>query len=316
MKLVVLDAYTLNPGDLSWSALTELVPTTLHDRTPASQVVERARGAELVLTNKTPIDAAAIAALPGLKYIGVLATGYNIVDVTAAKARGVVVSNVPAYSTASVAQLTFALLLEFTHHVGEHARTVRSGKWSRCEDFSYCDTPLMELAGRTMGIIGLGAVGRAVAGIAKAFGMHVIGYSRSGPGDSGVEGASVEDVFRRSDVLSLHCPLTPETQRLVNAQRLSLMKPTAILINTGRGLLVDEQALADALNADRLAGAGLDVLSAEPPPADHPLLTAKNCIITPHIAWASKAARIRLMETTVSNVKAFLAGRPVNVVSG
>jgi glycerate dehydrogenase len=315
MKLVVLDGYTLNPGDLSWDALKQLATVDIHDRTPADKIPTTGADAELVLTNKAPITAATIAGWPKLKYIGVLATGYNIVDVAAAKARGVVVANVPAYSTMSVAQATFALLMELTHHVGLHAQTVRDGKWTRANDFCYWDRPLVELAGRTMGIVGLGAVGRAVANIAKAFGMHVIGYSRSGPGDSGVEGVSLEDVFRRSDVISLHCPLTPQTQGLINAERLGWMKPDALLINTGRGALVDEAALASALHAEKIGGAGLDVLSTEPPKADNPLLSAPRCYITPHIAWATRAARTRLMNTAVENVKAFLAGKPVNVVS-
>ena len=315
MKLVVLDGYTLNPGDLSWDALKQLASVEVHDRTPADKIVSVGADAEIVLTNKAPITAATIAAWPKLKYIGVLATGYNIVDTASAKARGVVVCNVPAYSTPSVAQMTFALLLELTHHVGLHAQTVRDGKWTKAADFCYWEKPLVELAGRTLGLVGLGAVGRAVANIAKAFGMHVIGYSRSGPGDSGVEGVSLDDLFRRSDVISLHCPLTPQTQGLINAEQLSLMKPDALLINTGRGALVDEPALAAALHAGKLGGAGLDVLSTEPPKADNPLLKAPRCYITPHIAWASGAARSRLMNTATENVKAFLAGKPVNVVS-
>lgn len=315
MKLVVLDGYTLNPGDLSWDALKQLADVEIHDRLPADQVVTRAGDAELVLTNKVPLSADTIRQLPKLKYIGVLATGYNIVDVAAAKQRGIVVTNVPAYSTASVAQLTFALLLELTHHVGLHAQTVRDGKWTRSADFCYWERPLLELSGLTMGLIGLGAVGKAVAHIAKAFGMHVIGYSRSGPGDSGVVGVALEDVLRRSDVLSLHCPLTPQTQNLINADRLALIKPSALLINTGRGALIDEAALAAALHAGKLGGAGLDVLSTEPPQPDNPLLTAPRCYITPHIAWASLAARSRLMKTAVENVRAFLSGKPFNVVS-
>jgi glycerate dehydrogenase len=315
MNLVVLDGYTLNPGDLSWEPLKRLAEITIHDRLAADQIVAAGRNAEIVLTNKAPITAETIAAWPRLKYIGVLATGYNIVDIAAAKARGVIVTNVPSYSTASVAQLTFALLLELTHHVGHHAQTVRDGKWTASKDFCYWDPPLIELAGRTLGIIGLGAVGRAVSNIARAVGMHVIGYSRSGPGDSGIEGVSLEDLLRRSDVVSLHCPLTPQTQSLINAERLSLMKPDALLINTGRGALIDETALASALHTNRLGGAGLDVLSSEPPNANNPLLSAPRCYITPHIAWASQSARTRLMQVAVENVNAFLSGKPINVVS-
>lgn len=315
MKLVVLDGYTLNPGDLSWDHLKQLADVEIHDRLPVDQIAARAKDADLILTNKVAISADTIAKLPKLKFIGVTATGYNIVDVAAAKARGITVCNVPAYSTASVAQLTFALLLELTHHVGLHAQTVRDGKWTRSADFCYWERPLVELAGLTLGLVGLGAVGKAVANIAKAFGMHVIGYSRSGPGNSGVEGVSLDDVFRRSDVISLHCPLTPQTQHLINVDRLAVVKPTAFLINTGRGALIDEPALAAALHAGKLAGAGLDVLSTEPPQADNPLLKAPRCYITPHIAWASLAARSRLMGTAVENVRAFLSGNPLNVVS-
>jgi glycerate dehydrogenase len=300
MKIVVLDGYTLNPGDLSWAALGEAV---IHDRTPADQVVERCREAEIVLTNKCALTGDTLRQLPNCRYIGVMATGYNVVDVAAARERGITVTNVPAYSTPSVAQLTFALLLELTRRVGHHASTI--GKWPACLDYCYWDFPQIELAGLTMGIVGHGTIGREVEKLARAFGMNVLVHTRTTSGDG---------IFRESDVVTLHCPLTPTTRGLVNAARLALMKPTAFLINTGRGDLVVEQDLADALNAGRIAGAGLDVLSTEPPAADHPLLTAKNCLVTPHLAWGTRAARERLLQTLVENLRAFLAGKPQNVV--
>jgi glycerate dehydrogenase len=318
MNIVVLDGHTLNPGDLSWSALEALGALRVSDRTPPAEVVSRAAGAEIVLTNKTMLDAAVIAVLPRLRYLGVLATGYNVVDLTAARARGIPVTNVPAYSTPSVAQLTFALLLELTHHVGRHSNGVRAGRWSRSPDFCYWETPLVELAGRTFGVVGFGQVGRAVARLAAAFGMQVLVHTRRPPATvpDDVCFTDLEPLLRKSDVVSLHCPLTPETRHLINAQRLALMKPGAYLLNTSRGPLVDEAALAEALNAGRLAGAGLDVLGNEPPAPDNPLLAARNCVITPHLGWATRAARERLMRQAVENVRAFLAGRPVNVVNG
>ena len=315
-RIVVLDGYVLNPGDLSWQALQALGPCVVHDRTPPSRIVERAREAEIALTNKVVLSREVIAQLPDLLYIGVLATGYNVVDVAAARERGIVVTNVPAYSTPSVAQLTFALLLELAHHVGEHARGVREGRWARSADFAYWDFPLVELNGLVMGIVGFGNIGRSVAGLARAFGMKVlVSTRRPQAAPDGVEFTDLDTLFRRADVVSLHCPLTAETAGLVNASRLALMKPTAFLINTGRGPLVNECDLADALNAGRLAGAALDVLASEPPPADNPLPAAAHCIITPHVGWATFAARRRLMDTVVENVRAFLAGRPKNVVS-
>lgn len=315
MKIVVLDGYALNPGDLRWDALQAIGECTIYDRTPAALTVERARGAEIVLTNKVVLDREVIAQLPELRYIGVLATGINVVDIADAHERGIVVTNVPAYSTRSVAQLVMALLLEFTHHVGHHAQSVREGRWSACPDFSYADYPLIELDGLIMGIVGLGRIGRAVASLAQAFGMSVLAnHHRPITPPPGVEMVDLETVFRRGDVISLHCPLTPQTTGMVNAARLALMKPTAFLINTGRGPLIQEQELADALNAGCLAGAGLDVLSNEPPHADNPLLTAKNCLITPHIGWATHAARTRLLAAVVANTRAFLAGAPVNQV--
>ena len=318
MNIVVLDGYTLNPGDLSWDGLKALGSCEIFDRTARDEVAARAANAEIAITNKAVLHRAQIEALPKLKYIGVTATGYNVVDVEAAKERGIVVTNVPTYGTRSVAQHTFALLLELTQQVGHHAQTVRDGRWVRSADWCYWDKPLIELDGLTMGIIGYGRIGQATARLAEAFGMKVIACA-SGSGRKPEHDVAVVDLdylFRESDVVSLHCPLTTATKELVNARRLSSMKPTAFLINTSRGLLVDEPALAEALNSGRIAGAGLDVLSTEPPAADNPLLTAKNCLITPHNAWAMRAARARLMKTAVENVRAFLAGKPQNVVGG
>jgi glycerate dehydrogenase len=317
MKIVVLDGYTLNPHDLSWEGLHALGECTIYDRTDPRLTFERARNAEIVLTNKTVLSADTIACLEQLRYIGVLATGYNVVDVEAAVERGIPVANVPAYGTDSVVQMTFAHLLNITYRVAHHARTVREGRWTACPDFCYWDYPLLELAGLTMGIVGFGRIGRAVAKAALAFGMKVIACDVAPISaiPDGCEIAALDDVFRRSDVVTLHCPLTPQTERLVNARRLALMKPTAIILNTSRGPLIDEPALAEALNAGRIAAAGLDVLTEEPPPADNPLLTAPNCFITPHIAWASRAARRRLLDAAVDNVRAFLAGTPKNVVN-
>jgi len=316
-RIVVLDGHTLNPGDLTWDALKALGPCEVHDRTPLAQVVERASGAQIVLTNKTVLPGAAIAQLPGLRYIGVLATGYNVVDVVAARQRGICVTNVPAYGTASVAQMVFAHLLDLTQHAGEHSQSVHNGDWSRSPDFCYWNYPLVELAGLTMGIVGLGRIGRQTAKLALAFGMKVI-YFDVTPDPAGFPEAVAVDLdtlFRASDVVSLHCPLTQENKGLVNRQRLEMMKPTAFLINTSRGPLIDEPSLAEALNRGRIAGAGLDVLCEEPPSPGNPLLHARNCTITPHIAWATKAARQRLMDIAVSNVRAFLQGNPQNVVS-
>jgi glycerate dehydrogenase len=316
MRIVVLDGFTLNPGDLSWAELEALGPCSIFERTPPGDVLTRAGGAEIVLTNKTLLDRDTIQRLPGLQYIGVLATGTNIVDLAVARARGIPVTNVPTYGTRSVAQLTFALLLELAQHVGHHAGTVREGRWTRSADWSYWDSPLIELEGLTLGIVGYGRIGRAVGELGAAFGMNVLASGRraSAP-TSSVRVVELDALFRESDVVSLHCPLTPETTRLVNSRRLSLMKPTAFLLNTSRGQLVDEPALADALNSGRFAGAGLDVLSVEPPPADNPLLTARNCLITPHMAWATRAARSRLMRIAVENVRAFINGQPQNVVN-
>lgn len=318
MKIVVLDAYTLNPGDLSWEDLQALGPCEIYDRTSPDQVPDRMADAHIVLTNKALVTRAAIEQSAQLKYIGVLATGYNIVDVAAATERGIPVANVPTYGSRSVAQHVFAHVLNFAHHIEHHARSVGEGRWSASPDFCYWDYPLIELAGKTMGIVGFGRIGRATAELALAFGMNVVAHDPAPPADMppDIRLAALEDVFRESDFLSLHCPLTPQTERVVNAQRLALMKPTAVLINTGRGPLVDEQALAAALSEGRIAAAGLDVLATEPPPRDNPLLTARNCVITPHIAWATKEARGRLMQIVVDNVNAFLDGRPQNVVNG
>ena len=317
MKIVVLDGYTLNPGDLSWGRLEALGDCCVYVRTAPEGVVERVGDAEIVLTNKTVLSGDMIRSLAGLKYIGVLATGYNVVDIEAASERGIPVTNVPTYGTASVAQMVFAHLLNLTQHVGHHGKTVRDGRWTASADFCYWDMPLLELAGLTMSIVGFGRIGRAVAELARAFGMEVIVHDVTVPAEmpEGCRVAELEEVFREADVLSLHCPLTPQTQKLVNAERLALMKPTAFLINTSRGPLIDEPALADALNEGRLAGAGLDVLSTEPPPADNPLLKAQNCYITPHIAWATRSARARLLNIAIDNVAAFIAGKPQNVVN-
>ncbi len=315
MRLVVLDGFTANPGDLDWSAFSGFGALTVHDRTPAGEIVARARDAEIVLTNKAPLDAATLAALPALRYIGVLATGYNVVDVAAARARGIPVCNVPEYSTPNVAQAVFALLLELTNRTGHHAETVRAGRWAASLDWCYWDFPLIELAGRTLGIVGYGRIGATVARIARAFGMNVLAHRRTPVTDEGVIPADLDTLFRESDVLTLHCPLTPETRHLVNAGRLAQMKPSALLINTARGPLIDEPALAAALAAGRIAGAALDVLSTEPPKPDNPLLRARNCLITPHIAWATREARARLLAEAAENLRAWLRGAPRNVVN-
>jgi glycerate dehydrogenase len=316
MKIVVLDGYTLNPGDLSWAALEQLGDVTLHDRTPPEQVASRCADADIVITNKALLPRDVLAALPKLRFIAVTATGFNIVDTATARERNIPVSNVPLYGTRAVAQFTIALLLELCHRVGAHADTVRAGDWVKSTDWCYSRHPLLELDGLTFGVVGWGRIGQATAEIARAMGMRILAASRSPkPPKDGVEFTDVDDLFRRADVVSLHCPLTPETKHLVNAERLALMKPSAFLLNTSRGPLLDEAAVAAALNSGRLAAAGLDVLSTEPPKADNPLLSARNCIITPHQAWAAKAARDRLLETTVGNVRAFLAGAPQNVVN-
>ena len=317
MSIVILDGVTANPGDLSWHAIEALGPCRVFERTAAGEVVSRAADAEILLTNKTPLSAQTLAALPKLKLISVLATGVNVVDLAAARARGITVCNVPAYSTAGVAQAVFALLLELTNRTGHHDRSVHGGNWSVCPDFCYWDGELVELDGLNLGIVGYGAIGAAVARVGRAFGMRILANRRQASGAiaEGGDFVDLDRLFAESDVVSLHCPLTPDTEALVNARRLAQMKPSAYLINTARGALVQEADLADALNAGRIAGAGLDVLSQEPPPPDHPLLTARNCVITPHIAWATRAARRRLISISAANIAAFLAGRPQHVVS-
>ena len=317
MKIVVLDGYGLNPGDLSWSAWEALGELTVYDRTSPFELLERSVGAEVLITNKTLITAENMAELPSLKYIGVLATGYNVVDIDAAKARGIVVTNIPAYSTASVAQMVFAHVLNITQRVGYYANENTQGRWTNNADFCYWDTNLVELDGKKMGIVGYGNIGKATARIALAFGMEVLAYTSKEQKDlpQGVRKVTLDELFSESDVVSLHCPLTPDTKELVNAERLKTMKPSAILINTGRGPLVNEQDLANALYEGRIAGAGLDVLSVEPSLADNPLLKAKNCFITPHIAWATKEARTRLMDIAINNLRAYQEGNVINNVA-
>ena len=317
MKIVVLDGYGLNPGDLSWESMQALGELEVFDRTSPAELHQRASDAEALITNKTIISAEDMKALPQLKYIGVLATGYNVVDIDAAKALGIVVTNIPAYSTRSVAQMVFAHLLNITQRVGHYAEENNKGRWTNNADFCYWDTPLVELDGKKMGIIGYGNIGQAVAAIATALGMEVYVYS-SKPQflfPQGVQRMSIDEIFHECDVVSLHCPLTDETKGMVNSTRLNSMKSSAILINTGRGPLVNEQDLADALNNGVIAAAGLDVLSTEPPRKDNPLLTAKNCFITPHIAWATKEARIRLMNIAVNNLKSYIGGSIINNVA-
>jgi glycerate dehydrogenase len=318
-KIVILDAHTTNPGDLDWAPLASLGSVTVHDRSPATDVLQRAAGADVLITNKTVLDASTIAALPDLRYVGLLSTGTNVIDLAAASQAGVTVTNVPGYSTPGVAQAVFALLLELTNRTGHHSDEVRRGRWAASPDFCWWDGDLIELEGLTLGIVGYGAIGRRVAAIGQAFGMQVIANSRSKPvgtREGEVAFASVADIFADADVLSLHCPLTPETDGLVNAERLGRMKPTSFLINTARGGLVIEADLAHALNSGRIAGAGLDVLSQEPPLATNPLLTAANCVISPHIAWATRNARQRLIHEVAANLHGFLEGRQRNVVNG
>ena len=325
MKICILDAYTANPGDLSWDELASLAPLATYPRTLPQEVVMRAADAEIVLTNKTILDAEKIAQLPKLQYIGVLATGYNVVDLQAAKARGIVVTNIPAYSTYSVAQTVFAHLLNITHQIQRHSDMVHQGAWVNSPDFMFTAGTLHQLAGKSMGIVGLGNTGTAVARIALAFGMKVLAFTSKSEAQLALMfpqevsqqqllKVSKDELFAQSDVLSLHCPLNEETAAFINPESLAQMKPTAILINSGRGPLVDEQALADALNEGRIAAAAVDVLSTEPPKADNPLLSAANCYISPHIAWATQEARATLIRIATDNVKAFLEGRPQNRV--
>jgi glycerate dehydrogenase len=318
MKIVVLDGYTLNPGDLSWNAMKELGELVVYDRTPVDKIVERINDAEVILTNKVILTKEILQKTPSVKYIGVTATGFNVVDTIAAKELGIIVTNVPAYGTSSVAQLVFGFILELCHHIGEHNRAVQNGEWANSEDFTFWNFPLIELAGKTLGLIGFGAIGQATAGIAVAFGMNVIIYSRTKKPEfetDKIKFVEFEEVLSRADFLSLHCPLTEQTKGLINTTTISKMKDGAFLINTSRGAVLEEQDVADALNSGKLAGVGVDVVSAEPINKDNPLLKAKNCIITPHFAWAPLEARERLMNTLVKNVAAFMSNNPVNVVN-
>ena len=315
MKTVVLDGFCLNPGDIEWTAFEQLGELAVYDRTPANLVVERSKDADALLTNKTVLNAENMSQIPNLKYVGVLATGYNVVDLEYAASRGITVTNIPAYSTASVAQMVFAHILNITNSVEHHSQMVHSGAWSSSIDFCFWDRPQVELAGKTIGLVGLGNTGMATARIALAFGMKVIAVTTKKNLLDGIKSVSYNELWQQSDIISLHCPLSADTRNLVNASTISQMKPSAIVINTGRGPLIDEQALADALNSGRIAAAAVDVLSTEPPAADNPLLTARNCQITPHIAWATREARERLMGIAFANLKAFADGCPVNVVN-
>jgi glycerate dehydrogenase len=318
MKIVILDGHAINPGDLSWDALRSLGELEVFDRTPEDAIVTRAGEADALLTVRTPLSARTLKQLERLRYVGAIFTGYDEIDLKAARELNILVTNVPTYGTASVAQLVFALLLELCHHVALHSAATHAGEWSRSPDFSFWKTPLVELQGKTMGIVGFGRIGRHAAEIAKAMGMRVIAADagrKQAPDWPGFRWCDVDELMAAADVVSLHCPLLPQTRGIVNASSLSKMRPGSFLINTSRGPLVVEQDLADALNDGRLAGAAVDVLSSEPPPLDNPLLRAKNCIVTPHIAWATKEARIRLIESAAANLRGFLDSRPVNVVN-
>ncbi|MBQ3131725.1 MAG: D-2-hydroxyacid dehydrogenase [Clostridia bacterium] len=317
MKIVVLDGYTENPGDLSWEKLEALGELTVYDRTPVDKVIERIGDAEIVYTNKTPITRETLDACPNIKFISVLATGYNVVDCAAAREKGIPVTNVPTYGTASVAQFAIALLLEVCHHVAHHDRAVHEGRWENNPDWCFWDYPLIELAGKTMGIIGLGRIGQATARIAKALGMRVIASDnvKTEAGAEAAEYVELDALLGESDVVVLHCPLFPETQGIINKHTIAKMKDGVIIINNSRGPLVVEQDLADALNSGKVYAAGLDVVSTEPINGDNPLLTAKNCIITPHISWAPKESRMRIMDAAAENLKVFMAGEPINVVN-
>ena len=317
MKIVILDGYTENPGDLSWAELEKLGKVTDYDRTPAEEIVSRIGDAEIVITNKTPISRETMDACPNMKYIAVLATGYNVIDTAAAKEKGIPVSNVPTYGTAAVGQFAIAMLLEICHHVAHHSRTVYEGKWNACADWCYWDYPLIELDGKTMGIIGFGRIGQTTGRIAKAMGMKILAYDnfQSESGKAIGEYVDLDTLLTQSDVVALHCPLFPETQGIINKDTIARMKDGVILLNNSRGPLIVEQDVADALNSGKIYAAGLDVVSTEPIRNDNPLLKAKNCFITPHISWAPKESRQRIMDCTVSNVAAFQAGNPVNVVN-
>ena len=314
MKIVILDGHAINPGDLSWDCFRAFGEVSYFDRTETEEdTVVRIGDAQIVILNKTAITESVLAACPNIQLICILATGYNVVDIQAAAQRGIPVCNVPGYGTDAVAQFTFALLLELCHHIGHHSQVVHEGKWSRCPDFCFWDTPQMELAGKTMGIIGYGSIGKAVGNIARAFGMRVLAYSRTNRG--GEEYVTLEELLRQSDVVSLHCPLFPETKGIINADTIALMKDGAILLNTARGPLLDEAAVADALHRGKLRGMAADVAAQEPIPEDSPLLSAPNCILTPHIAWAPLEARQRVLDRAVENIRAFLAGHPIHVVN-
>ncbi len=318
MKIVVLDGYTLNPGDMSWDAMGQLGELVVYDRTPADKVIERIDNAEIILTNKVILTKEILDKIPSVKYIGVIATGYNVVDTEYAKELGVIVTNVPAYSTDSVTQMVFAFILEFCHHVGEHNRVVHEGKWTKNIDFSFWDFPLIELKNKTLGIIGFGAIGQKVAKIAETFGMKVLFHSRTIKPEletNTVKSATLERVLAESDFITLHCPLTEQTRELINEDTIPKMKNGAFLINTSRGPVINEKDVAHALNTGKLAGLGADVVSIEPIQADNPLLSAKNAVITPHFAWATEDARERLMDTLIKNIDSFIKGTPVNVVN-
>ena len=318
-KIVVLDGYTLNPGDISWRPFESLGTLSVYDRSAVDQIAERASGAACLITNKASLDDATMSLLPELRYIGVTATGTNVVDLDAASARGVTVTNVPGYSAQSVAQHAIALLLHLASRVAEHDAAVHDGAWASCDDWTFSVAPQVELAGKTLGIIGMGSIGSRVARIASAMGMKIVSVNRDGKKKKihgvKIEWLGLDDLFARADAITLHCPLTEQTHHLINTERLAKMKPTAFLINTGRGPLIDEVALAEALHSSRIAGAALDVLNDEPPHADHPLLIAPRCVITPHNAWATLESRSRLMDMAAANLKAFIDGQPVNVVN-
>lgn len=318
MKIVILDGYTENPGDLSWAALEELGEVTVYDRTPADKIVERIGSAELVITNKTPISAATMEACPSIRYIGVLATGYNVVDTDTAKAKGIPVTNIPTYGTAAVGQFAIALLLEICHHIGHHSKAVHEGRWEKNDDWCFWDYPLIELAGKTMGVIGFGRIGQTTGRIAQALGMDVLAYdAHKNPAleNDTCHYAELDEVLAKSDVIALHCPLFPSTEGMINKETIAKMKDGVIILNNSRGPLIVEQDLADALASGKVYAAGLDVVSTEPIKGDNPLLSAPNCFITPHISWAPKESRQRLMDIAVDNVRQFLAGTPVNVVN-
>jgi glycerate dehydrogenase len=318
MKIVVLDGYTENPGDLSWECLEKLGDLKVYDRTPESQIVERVGDAEIIFINKTPLKKETLSKLPSLKFICVLATGYNVVDVDSAKELGIVVTNIPTYGTTAVAQFTFALLLEMCHHVWAHSEAVKNGAWTSCPDFCFWNYPLIELAGKTMGIIGFGRIGRTAANIAIALGMKVLAFDQyvdKTLENDNLKYVTLDELLAKSDIIDLHCPLFDSTKGIINKNTISKMKDGVMIINTSRGPLVVEQDLADALNSGKVAGAATDVLVVEPAKMGNPLINAKNCIITPHIAWAPKESRQRLMDIAVDNLKCFLEGSPVNVVN-